>query len=74
MHGLRPEYQERVNFVILDYDRTEDAELADRLGVLAHPAFAVVAPDSDEVSDRLYGPLGEEKLREVLDGVIAAGG
>ncbi len=74
MHGLRPEYQERINFVVLDYDRVEDAELADRLGVLAHPAFAVVRPDSEQVTERLYGPLTEENLRAVLDGAIAAGG
>lgn len=74
MHGLRPEYQERINFVVLDYDRAEDAALAERLGVLAHPAFAVVRPDSDEVTQRLYGPLAEANLRAVLDAAIAGGG
>jgi hypothetical protein len=71
VHGLRPEYQDRVNFVILDYDRDDDIALAKRLNAARHPAFVVVAPDSDEVVDRKFGPLNEPSLRELLDGVVA---
>ena len=70
MHGLRHEYQDRANFVILDYDRTEDLELARKLGIANHPAYGLVAPDSDEVLRRAFGPLPEPALRELLDSVF----
>ncbi len=73
MHGLRPEYQERINFVILDYDRGDDRSLASDLGVARHPAYAVLAPDH-EVDQRLFGPQIEEALREILDEAIAGHG
>lgn len=71
-YRLRPEYQDDVNIVVLDFDLEEDAELARRLGAWAHPAWAVVAPDSDEVLDRRFGPLNERNLRALLDGVREA--
>lgn len=74
MHGLRNEYQDRVNFVILDYDIREDRALAERLGIGAHPAYATVGPGADEVVTRLFGPAPESKLREVLDELIATPG
>jgi thioredoxin-like negative regulator of GroEL len=70
VHGLRPEYQEQVNFVILDYDIREEAALAERLGVRAHPAFAVLGADSVEVEERRFGPMDETALRALLDGVV----
>ncbi len=71
VHGLRPEYQDRVNFVVLDYDRDEDFDLAKRLNAARHPAYAIVAPDSDEVAEVKFGPLTESSLRELLDGMVA---
>ena len=71
MHGLRNEYQERVNFVILDYDIREDRALAERLGVGGHPAYATVAPAAAEVASRFFGATPEARLREVLDALIA---
>ncbi|MDA0269868.1 MAG: hypothetical protein O2798_00145 [Chloroflexi bacterium] len=62
-----------MNFVLLDYDRNDDRSLAQRLGVGQHPAFAVVAPDSDNVTQRLFGPQTDANLREVLDGAAAGG-
>jgi hypothetical protein len=70
VHGLRPEYQDRINFVILDYDSREDRSLASSLGVARHPAYAVLAPDH-EVDRRIFGPQVEDALREVLDEAIA---
>lgn len=67
MHGLRYEYQDRVNFVILDYDRDADSRLAQRLGVRAHPAYAVVGAGGSQVVERRFGPLDEAALRAVLD-------
>jgi hypothetical protein len=56
-----------VNFVILDYDSAEDSALADRLGVRAHPAFAVVTADTATVERRMFGPLTEAALRGLLE-------
>jgi len=68
-HSVRPEYQDDVNLVVLDFDRGDDAALARSLGAWAHPAWAVVAPDSNEVLERRFGPLNERALRAFLDGV-----
>jgi thiol-disulfide isomerase/thioredoxin len=70
-HKLREEYQDQVNLVILDYDLDADGEFAGELGVRAHPAWAVIAPDSDEVLERRFGPLQEAPLRKWLAEVIA---
>ena len=67
MHAARPEYQDRVNFVVLDYNADPDYELAERLGVARHPAFAVLPPDSDKPAKRIAGPLPPDDLRVLLD-------
>jgi hypothetical protein len=62
-----------VNFVILDYDIGDQREFAGEMGVARHPALTVLPPDSgpDHASDRKFGPLNEESLREVFDGLVA---
>ena len=74
MHGLRGEYQDRVNFVILDYDIREDRALAERLGIGGHPAYATVAPGASEVVTRSFGPQPDDALREILDELLAEHG
>lgn len=72
MHGLRSEYQDRVNFVILDYDEREERDLAGDMKVARHPAYAVVPPSSspgDAVLQR-FGPQQGEQLRELLEEVV----
>lgn len=69
--ALRPQYQDRINFVVLDYDLAGDTVLAKRLGIHAHPAFAVVEPDSDRVVERFFGPQDEQALRARLDAALA---
>jgi hypothetical protein len=71
VNGLRLEYQERINFVILDYDRRDDSALADTLGVRAHPAFAVLEPDSDSVAERFFGPVPDSFIREKIEAALA---
>ncbi len=72
MNGLRNEYQDRVNFVILDFDRGNELDLAKSLGVGRHPAYAVVPPDSppDDALLRQFGPLNDRALRTLLAEVI----
>ena len=74
MNQARLEYQDRVNFVIWDFDRDDDYELADELGVAAHPAFGALAPDSARVEERLFGPLNEARLRELLESLLSRAG
>ena len=71
MHGLREEYQDRVNFVILDFDESAERDLARALGVGRHPSFAVVTADASEVLRTTFGPMREVALRELLDEAIA---
>lgn len=70
-HDLREEFQDRVNIVVLDYDAEADGDLATELGIRAHPAWAIIAPDSDEVIQRKFGPLHEAALREWFAQIIA---
>ncbi|MEX2230145.1 MAG: hypothetical protein WEB13_10975 [Dehalococcoidia bacterium] len=56
---------------MLDYDRGDDLSLAHDLGVAAHPAFAVIAPDSDDVAERRFGPVTVDALREWLNAIAA---
>lgn len=74
MHGLRPEYQDEVNFVILDYDIGEQRDFASRMAAARHPAFTVIPPNGspDDATERRFGPLNDEHMREYLDDVIAA--
>ena len=74
MHGLRAEYQDRANFVVLDVDDPEDGSLARLLGYTGTPAYLLIAPDSAEVLARIYGPQRELELRGILDSLIARHG
>jgi hypothetical protein len=76
VHGLRPDYQDEVNFVVLDYDIKEQRAFAAEMAAARHPAFAVIPPNSgpDAATDLHFGPFNEDGLREFLDGVIATYG
>ena len=76
MHGLRPEYQDEVNFVILDYDIKEQRALAGEMAAARHPAFVVIPPNGspEDATDRRFGPLNTKYMRELLDGLIATYG
>ena len=73
MHGLRPEYQDRINFVILDYDVREQFEFARQMGIANHPAYGVIPPDSGpkQIVQRVFGAQANTRLRELLDQAIA---
>ncbi len=71
MYGLREQYQDRINFVILDWDINDQNDLAEDLGVRRHPAFGFVSPDG-EVVRRLFGPQQEAVLIEAIDEVVAS--
>ena len=65
-----------MNFVILDYDIGEQREFAAEMAAARHPAFALIPPDSGpgDATERRFGPMNDESLREYLDAAIAAYG
>lgn len=71
MHGLREQYQDSINFVILDWDIREESDLAEELGVRRHPAFGLISPEG-EVVRRMFGPQQEAVLTEAIEDVIAS--
>lgn len=73
MYGLRPEYQDRINFVILDVDQPGQLDMARRMGAIGQPFFAIVPPGEgpDEATLLRFGPLPEDRLRELLDEALA---
>lgn len=70
--NLRYEHQDRINFVILDFDLEADLALAQRLGIAAHPGYALVLPGQFEPSTRWFGPTPEEGLRDRIGELLAA--
>ncbi len=73
MNRYRLEYQDRINFVLLDFDVDEEVALAREMGIAAHPAFGVIPPNGGpgDNTQRVFGPLNNTHLRELLDGVLA---
>ena len=74
MNGLRIEYQDRVNFVILDWDIGEDHAYGKSLGMVYHPNFLSIAPDSDEVVRGLYASPRSGELEEMVAELVASYG
>lgn len=73
VHGFRAEYQDRLNFVILDFDLDDDISFAEEMGVAQHPAYAIVEPNGgpDAVVQRIFGPQTIDGLRSVIEDAIA---
>ena len=73
VYGLRPEYQDRINFVVLDVDDADELALAKRMGAVGQPFFAVIPPRQGPEDAALlrYGPLPETRMRELLDEAIS---
>ncbi len=76
MHGFRPDYQDEVNFVILDYDIKEQREFAAEMAAARHPAFTVIPPNGspDDATDRRFGPINNEHMQILLDELVATYG
>lgn len=73
MNRYRLEYQDRINFVILDFDVKEEVALAHEMGIAAHPAFGVIPPNGGphDITQRNFGPLNTPRFGELLDAVLA---
>ena len=72
MNGLRLEYQDRVNFVILDWDIPADHALGMSLGFRYHPNFATIEANSNEVTRRLFAAPRDGELRAMIEALLAA--
>ncbi len=70
MNGLRLEFQDRVNFVILDLDRGADRRLARTLGLAGHPNFGTLAPNSNEVVQGLFSAPRSGELRAMIEALL----
>ena len=70
MHGLREQYQDDINFVILDWDIDEENDFAAELGLRGHPVIGFYAPDGETVK-RVFGPQQEDVLVDLIDEVVA---
>ena len=70
MNGLRLEFQDRVNFVVLDLDLGADRVLARSLGLAGHPNFGVLAPNSNEVVQGLYSAPRSGELRAMIEALL----
>ena len=74
MNGLRLEFQDRVNFVILDWDIPEENRYGKSLGMTYHPNFLSIAPNSDEVVRGLYLSPKSGELEEMVAELVASYG
>ena len=70
MNGLRLEFQDRVNFVVLDLDDRDDIALARSLGLAGHPNFGTLKPNSDEVVQGLYTAPRSGELRAMIEALL----
>lgn len=67
--GLKPEYEGKVEFRILNVETDMEAnQLANSMGVTAVPTFVFVNSDGIQAGT-IVGAMPEEKLREALDGL-----
>ena len=71
MNGLRLEYQDRVNFVILDWTIRADKDLARALNLTYHPNYASIKPNSNEVVEGLYLEPRAGQLRTMIENLLA---
>ena len=71
MNGLRLEYQDRVNFVILDWTISADKDFARTLDLDYHPNYAAIQPNSDEVVERLLLEPRSGELRRMIEDLLA---
>lgn len=70
MNRLRLEFQDRVNFVILDWAIAADRRLAMDLGFNYHPRFATLKPNSDDEVDSLHAAPRTGELRRMIEELV----
>lgn len=59
-----------MNFVLLDVENDDDADLARRLGLLGHPRFGTLKPNSDERVEAYFTAPTEAVLRGMIERVL----
>ena len=71
VNELRLEYQDRVNFVILDWTIRADRDFAKTLELTYHPNYASIKPNSDEVVGALFLEPRRGQLRTMIEELLA---
>ena len=70
MNRLRLEFQNRVNFVILDWTIRDDRDFARTMDLTYHPNYAAIAPNSNEVVKPLYAEPRPGELRTMIEELL----
>lgn len=70
MNRLRLEFQDRVNFVLLDLEKRDEAALARSLGLGGHPNFGTLKPNSDDRVDAYFTAPTEAVLRGMIEDIL----
>ena len=70
MNRLRLEFQDRVNFVLLDLEDRDDGALARSLELSGHPNFGTLKPNSDELVEGYYTAPPSGALRGMIERVL----
>ncbi len=73
MHGLEAEYWGQVDFVYLDREAPDNAEVVGTYGIFYQPVFILIAADGTEVQ-RWFGAINADDLRAALDAYLASTG
>lgn len=71
MHGLEAEYWGRIDFVYLDREDANNADIVSRYSVAYQPEFILIMPDGTMVQ-HVRGGMGEDQLRQMLDNFLAS--
>ena len=71
MNGLRIEFQDRVNFVILDWDTRAEKAFGFDLNLGYHPNFATIVANSDEVVEYLFLEPRSGELEGMIERLLA---
>jgi hypothetical protein len=69
VHGLEAEYWGRIDFIYLDREDSDNADVVNQFGVVYQPVFILITPDGEEVQRWFNGTA--ETFHEILDAYLA---
>ncbi|MCS6835840.1 MAG: hypothetical protein NZ750_07465 [Anaerolineae bacterium] len=72
MNGLQAQFGDRIDFVLLDIDKSETLPLRQKFGLVQRANYALVAPDGETVVRRWFGLLDEQELASYLSNYLAS--
>lgn len=72
MHGLEAEYWNEIDFVYLDREARDNADVVSEFGIRYQPVFVLVDADGNEIER--WTVLSPDDMRARLDAALAASG